>query len=186
MRDTGGTIRRWLDFIQQFDFRVTHRSGKYITADLISRATHLSEPPPSDVDSITQGKGDIFPLPWKKVNYIKKLKNQSDKSEKLWSQVNNCSSYTPPSCQGKICTIVQLPWHLATANGIEGRGPPLIGAIKGKIVLDQFDLEKAQNEDGALTMVRSWFNKLQVRLTRKKLTHQKLTVYMETYCNCTR
>ena len=46
MRDTGGTIRRWLDFIQQFDFTVTHRSGKYITADLISRATHLSEPPP--------------------------------------------------------------------------------------------------------------------------------------------
>ena len=42
----------------------------------------------------------------------------------------------PPSCQGKICTVVQLPWHLATANGIEGRGPPLIGAIKGKIVLD--------------------------------------------------
>ena len=73
MKDTGGTIRRWLDFIQQFDFTVTHRSGKYNTnADLISRATHLSEPPPSDVDSITQGKGDIFPLPWKKVNYKKK------------------------------------------------------------------------------------------------------------------
>ena len=91
MRDTGGTIRRWLDFIQQFDFTVTHRSGKYITADLISRATHLSEPPPSDVDSITQGKGDIFPLPWKKVNY-EKQKSHSDKSEKLWSQVNNCKS----------------------------------------------------------------------------------------------
>ena len=58
MRDTGGTIRCWLDFIQPFDFTVTHRSGKYNTADLISRATHLSVPPPSDVDSITQGKGD--------------------------------------------------------------------------------------------------------------------------------
>ena len=81
MKDTGGTIRRWLDFIQQFDFTVTHRSGKYNTnADLISRATHLSEPPPSDVDSITQGKGDIFPLPWKKVNYKKKQKKQSDES----------------------------------------------------------------------------------------------------------
>ena len=102
MKDTGGTIRRWLDFIQQFDFTVTHRSGKYNTnADLISRATHLSEPPPSDVDSITQGKGDIFPLPWKKVNYKKKQKNQSDKSEKLWSQVNNCSSYTPPRAKVK-------------------------------------------------------------------------------------
>ena len=72
---------------------VTHQSSKYNTnADLISRATHLSEPPPSDVDSITQGKGDIFPLPWKKISYKKKQKNQSDKSEKLWSHVKNCSS----------------------------------------------------------------------------------------------
>ena len=47
LKDSGGTIRHWLDFIQQFDFTVTHRAGKYnINADLISRATHLSEPPP--------------------------------------------------------------------------------------------------------------------------------------------
>ena len=97
MKDTGGTIRHWLDFIQQFDFTVTHRSGKYNTnPDLISRATHLSEPPPSDVDSITQGKEDIFPLQWKKVSYRKKRKTPSYTSEKLWSQVKNCSSYPPP------------------------------------------------------------------------------------------
>ena len=97
MKDTGGTIQRWLDFIQQFDFTVTHRSGKYnINADLISRATHLSEPPPSDLDSITQGKGDIFPLLWKTVSYKKKRKTPSDMSEKPWSQMNNVSSYTPP------------------------------------------------------------------------------------------
>ena len=58
---------------------------------------------------------------------------------------------------------------MATANGIEGRGPPLIGAVKGKIVLDQFDLEKAQNEDGALTMVRSWFNKTTGKIDEKKI-----------------
>ena len=47
LKDSGGTIRHWLDFIQQFDFTVTHRAGKYnINADLISRATHLYEPPP--------------------------------------------------------------------------------------------------------------------------------------------
>ena len=35
---------------------------------------------------------------------------------------------------------------------------PLIGTFKGKILIDQVDLEKAQNEDSALQMVRSWFN----------------------------
>ena len=44
----------------------------------------------------------------------------------------------------------------------------MIGAIKGKIVLDQFDLEKAQNEDGALTMVRSWLNKTTGKIDKKK------------------
>ena len=66
MKGTGGTIRRWIDFIQQFNFRVLHRAGKTnVNADLISRATHVDAPPPSDVDSITQGNQEIFPLPWK-------------------------------------------------------------------------------------------------------------------------
>ena len=44
---------------------VKHRAGKYNTnADLISRALHMSEPNPSCVDSITQGKEDIYPFPW--------------------------------------------------------------------------------------------------------------------------
>ena len=35
------------------------------------------------------------------------------------------------------CKVVELPWHLATANGSEGeRGPPLIVSILGKIVID--------------------------------------------------
>ena len=35
MKDTGGTIRRWLDFIQEFNFTVHHRSGKNnVNADL--------------------------------------------------------------------------------------------------------------------------------------------------------
>ena len=28
MKDPGGTIRRWLDFIQEFNFTVHHRAGK--------------------------------------------------------------------------------------------------------------------------------------------------------------
>ena len=39
---SGGTVRRWLDYIQQFDFVVKHRAGKYNTnADIISRALHM-------------------------------------------------------------------------------------------------------------------------------------------------
>jgi len=68
MKDSGGTIRRWLDYIQQFNFTVMHHAGKTnINADLISRATHMDDPPPSDTDSITQGNQDMFPLPWKQL-----------------------------------------------------------------------------------------------------------------------
>ena len=28
MKDLGGTIRRWLDFIQEFSFMVNHQAGK--------------------------------------------------------------------------------------------------------------------------------------------------------------
>ena len=64
MKDSSGTIRQWLDFIQQFSFKVMHRAGKTnINADLISRAKHMDDP--SDKDSITQGNQDMFPLPWK-------------------------------------------------------------------------------------------------------------------------
>ena len=47
---------------------------------------------------------------------------------------------------------------MSGARADEGSGPPLIGTFKGKILIDQVDLEKAQNEDSALQMVRSWFN----------------------------
>ena len=47
MKVTGGTIRRRLDFIQQFDITAAYRSGnKNINSDLISRAHHMDDPPP--------------------------------------------------------------------------------------------------------------------------------------------
>ena len=87
MKDTGGTVRRWLDLIQEFDFTVTHWSGKNnINADLISHAKHMSEPSPSDIESITQGKEDIYPLPWKHVNNSSKhIPKPSRKSTPLSS-----------------------------------------------------------------------------------------------------
>jgi hypothetical protein len=167
MKDSGGTVRRWLDHIQQFNFTVKHRAGKYNTnADLISRAKHMDEPSPSCVDSITQGKEEIYPIPWSKVNISSEYIPPSCTGK---SKVNISSEYIPPSCTGKICTIVELPWHLATANGIEGRGPPLIGTIQGKIGIDQNDLEKAQIDDGALNLVRSWFNEKTGKIDDKKI-----------------
>ena len=65
MKDPGGTIRRWLDFIQEFNFTVTHRAGKHnVNADLISRAQHMSEPTPSIEGTITQNNADVYELPW--------------------------------------------------------------------------------------------------------------------------
>ena len=161
MKDPGGTVRRWLDYIQQFNFTVQHRAGKYNTnADLISRAKHMDEPSPSCIDSITQGKEELYPLPWNKVSISPEyIPPRSEGRKTANNQVNNISKYLPPSCTGKLCTQIELPWHLSGNNSMEGRGPPLIGAIQGKIAIDQYDLEKAQIEDGSISLVKSWFNK---------------------------
>ena len=101
----------------------------------------------------------MFPLPWKQLK-IGEKPNLIDMQKVNVSEMNNCSSseYLPPSCTGKICTVVKPPWHLSGARADEGSGPPLIGTFKGKILIDQVDLEKAQNEDSSLQMVKSWFN----------------------------
>ena len=87
------------------------------------------------------------------------------------SVMNNCSSskYLPPSSTGKICTVVQPPWHLSGARADKGSGPPSIGTVKGKILIDQVDLEKAQNEDSSLKMVRSWFNTKTGKIDERKI-----------------
>ena len=43
--------------------------------------------------------------------------------------------------------MVQPPWHLSGARADQGSGPLLIGTFKGKILIDQVDLEKAQNDN---------------------------------------
>ena len=65
MKDPGGTIQRWLDLIQEFNFTVTHRAGKHnVNADLICHARHMSEPSLSNEDTITQKTADVYRLPW--------------------------------------------------------------------------------------------------------------------------
>ena len=112
----------------------------------------------------------MFPLPWKNLK-IGEKPNLVEMKQVRVSKLNNCSSseYLLPSCQGKICTIVQPPWHLSGARAEEGSGPPLIGTFKGKILVDQVDLEKTQNEDSALQMVKSWFNLKTGKIEEKKI-----------------
>ena len=112
----------------------------------------------------------MFPLPWKQLK-IGEKPNLIEMQQVSVSEINNCSSseYLPPSCQGKICTIVQPPWHLSGASADEGSGPSLIGTFKGKILIDQVDLEKAQNEDSALQMVKSWFNTKTGKINENKI-----------------
>ena len=69
MKDSGGTVRCWLVYIQQFNFTAKHHAGKNNTnANLISRAKHIDKPTPSFADSITKGREEIYPAPWTKVN----------------------------------------------------------------------------------------------------------------------
>ena len=112
----------------------------------------------------------MFPLPWKNL----KVGEKPNLTE--MKQVNVCriddrssSEYIPPSSQGKICTIVQPPWHLSGTCAEEGSEPPLIGTFKGKILVDQVDLEKAQNEDSVLQMVKSWFNFKTGKIEEKRI-----------------
>ena len=74
-----------------------------IKANLISRATHMDDPPLSDKDSITQGNQDMFPLPWKQLQVGEKP-NLIDMNQVSMSKMNNCpsSEYLPPSCKSKI------------------------------------------------------------------------------------
>ena len=58
---------------------------------------------------------------------------------------------------------------------------PLIGAVQGTIVIDQYDLEKAQLDDRALNLVRSWFDRIQIRLMIKKNQHKRTRNF--TACN---
>ena len=61
MKDPGGNIRQWLDFIQEFNFSLNHRAGKHnINADLISRARHMSEPTLLIEGTITQNTDDAL------------------------------------------------------------------------------------------------------------------------------
>ena len=65
MKDLGGTIQRWLDFIQELYFTVTHQAGKHnINANLISCARHMSEHTQSNEGTVTQITADVYRLPW--------------------------------------------------------------------------------------------------------------------------
>ena len=87
-----------------------------MNADLISCARHMSEPTPSDEGTITQKTADVYRLPW------------------LSGDIRQVPEhYTNPSCTGRVCSVVELPWNLAGYNSMECSGPPMIALNKGMI-----------------------------------------------------
>ena len=65
--------------------------------------------------------------------------------------------------------MLPIPWYLGTNKGEEGRGPALIAPVKGNILIDAIDLEKAQKEDGALQMVSTWFDENTGKIQENKI-----------------
>ena len=93
----------------------------------------MSEPTPLDAGTITQNTADVHKLPW------------------LSGDVHPAhEQYTPPSCTGRVCSVVELPWNLAGYNGMECSGPPMIANNEGQIHIDAENLYRAQNKDGVL------------------------------------
>ena len=87
---------------------------------------------------ITQNNADVYKLPWLSGDVQPSLEQ-----------------YIPPSCTGKICSVVELPWNLAGYNGMECEGPPMIASNKGIINIDADNLYKAQCTDGVLIKIKS-------------------------------
>ena len=62
----------------------------------------MSEPTPSVEGTITQNTDDVYTLPW------------------VSGDVHPVQvKYIPPSCAGKVCSVVELSWNLAGYNGME-------------------------------------------------------------------
>ena len=71
----------------------------------------MNEPTLSDAGTTTQNTADVYKLPW------------------LSGDVHPAhEQYTPPSCTGRLCSVVELPWTLA---GIECSGSSMIANNKG-------------------------------------------------------
>ena len=78
--------------------------------------------------------------------------------------------YIPPSCEGRVSSVVELLWNLAGYNGMECSGPPMIANRGGQIEIDAENLGRAQGTDGVLMLVRSWINENTGKLVIKKST----------------
>ena len=126
------------DFIQEFNFTVTHRAGKrYVNANLISRARHISEPTPSYEGTTTQNTADVYRLPC------------------LSGDIHQVPEhYTPQLCTGRVCSVVELPWNLAGYNSMVCRGSPMFAYSKGMINIDADDLYRAQSTEGVLMTIK--------------------------------
>ena len=159
MKDLGGTIGRWLDFIPKFNFTVTHLSSKHnVNANIISHARHMSEPSPSTEGTNTQTTANVYKLPWLSGNI-----NQSTEH------------YIPPSCKGKVCSVVELQWNhrgILQVIMVWNAEAVLIAYNKCIIYDNAEDLYRAQGKDSILQKIRSWINKYLGEVDDKKIMQE--------------
>ena len=117
----------------------------------------MSEPTPSVEGTITQNTDDVYTLPW------------------VSGDVHPAQvKYIPPSCTGKVCSVVELPWNLAGYNGMECSGPPMIANNKGQILIDAENLGRAQSTDGVLMLVRSWIDENTGEVDNKRINEEEM------------
>ena len=91
----------------------------------------MSEPTPSVEGTITQNTDDVYTLPW------------------VSGDVHPAQEeYVPPSCEGRVCSVVELLWNLAGYNGMECSGPQMIANNGGQIEIDAENLGRAQSTNG--------------------------------------
>ena len=72
MKDSGGTIRRWLLNFSFFNFRIEHKPGKeLVDADHISRQTNLPPATPSErLETQELTPPTLSPTPWTSGNTL--------------------------------------------------------------------------------------------------------------------
>ena len=140
MQDPGGTVRRWLDYLQQYSFSVVHKPGKtHVNADSLSRSKHLPEATPSE-RSEAADRAVKYPLPfpgWRKLQESSLQEQQGDAGGQLLEAE-----------AGKLAEVFPIPTDLPAGVLWHAPGDPPPVVAGG--LLQWGDLVVAQRQDDIL------------------------------------
>ena len=89
-------VRRWLENFSRFNMKLQHMPGKLIPSDPFSRAPHIPEGTPSELDSIDYEPRYELPWPLSKLQTDEFLE-EKDPVGVVQHLINSCLLYTSPS-----------------------------------------------------------------------------------------